>query len=183
MAKAMRRPTPLPLRLRPERPRSQERPVRATTPRRAQSAAAFSRAPLEAQASTFETKICPPKKDVCLKLKRTWTRLVTRPITWKRFTRRRYNPKPEGGPMEVFEAVRTLLAVREYQDKPIPPETRRRIVEAAHLNASSMNRQPWHFIAIDDRDTLRQLGSIAQSGPYIARAPFAVVVCIEDSRF
>ena len=46
-----------------------------------------------------------------------------------------------------------------------------------------MNRQPWHFIAIDDPHTLRQLGSIAQSGPYIARAPFAVVVCIEDSRF
>ena len=86
--------------------------------------------------------------------------------------------------MEVFEAARTLLAVREYQDKAIPPETRRRIVEAAHLNASSMNSQPWHFIAIDDRDTLRQLGSIAQSGPYIAGAPFAVVVCTDrDSRF
>src|SRR5206468_5645960 len=85
--------------------------------------------------------------------------------------------------MEVFEAARTLLAVREYQDKPIPPETRRRIAEAAHLNASSVNRQPWQFIAIDDRDTLRQLGSIAQSGRYIARAPFAVVVCIEDRRF
>jgi nitroreductase len=86
--------------------------------------------------------------------------------------------------MEVFEAVRTLLAVREYQDKPIPPETMQRIVEAAHLNASSMNRQPWHFVAVDDRDTLRQLGSVAQTGPYIAQAPFAVVVCVErDSRF
>ncbi|TMB70932.1 MAG: nitroreductase, partial [Chloroflexi bacterium] len=54
--------------------------------------------------------------------------------------------------MEVFEAVRTVLAVRQYQDKPIPPEIMRRIVEAAHLSASSMNRQPWHFIAVDDRD-------------------------------
>ena len=73
--------------------------------------------------------------------------------------------------MEVFEAVRTVLAVRQYQDKPIPPEIMRRIVEAAHLSASSMNRQPWHFIAVDDRDILRQLGSIAQTGPYIAQAP------------
>jgi nitroreductase len=85
--------------------------------------------------------------------------------------------------MEVFEAVRTILAVREYQDKPIPADTMRRIVEAAHLSASSMNRQPWHFIAVDDREMLRQLGSVAQTGPYIAQAPFAVVVCIEDSRF
>jgi nitroreductase len=85
--------------------------------------------------------------------------------------------------MEVFEAVRTLLAVREYEDKPIPPETMWHIAEAAHLTASSMNRQPWHFIAVDDRDTLRQLGSVAKTGPYISRAPFAVVICIEDSRF
>jgi len=85
--------------------------------------------------------------------------------------------------MEVFEAVRTDLAVREFQDKPVPPDAARRIVEAAWLSASAANRQPWHFIAVDDRDTLRQLGGIARSGPYIAGAPFAVVVCIEDTDF
>ena len=53
--------------------------------------------------------------------------------------------------MEVFEAVRTVLAVREFQDKPVPPETARRIVEAARLSGSAANRQPWHFIAVDDR--------------------------------
>jgi nitroreductase len=86
--------------------------------------------------------------------------------------------------MEVFEAVRTVLAVREYQDKAIAPDTMRRILEAAHLTGSSANRQPWHFVAVDDGDTLRQLGSVVQSGPYIAQAPFAVVVCTErGSRF
>ena len=85
--------------------------------------------------------------------------------------------------MEVFEAVRTLLAVREFQDKPVPPDAARRIVEAAHLSGSASNRQPWHFIAVDDRDTLRQLGAIARSGPYIAGAPFAVAVCTEDTPF
>jgi nitroreductase len=85
--------------------------------------------------------------------------------------------------MEVFEAVRTVLAVREFQDKPVPPETARRIVEAAWLSPSAANRQPWHFIAVDDRDTLRQFGGIAKTGPYIAGAPFAVVVCVEDTDF
>jgi nitroreductase len=32
--------------------------------------------------------------------------------------------------MEVFDAVRTLLAVRNHQDKPVPPEVVRRIIEA-----------------------------------------------------
>jgi nitroreductase len=85
--------------------------------------------------------------------------------------------------MEVFGAVRTVLAVREFQDKPVPPDAARRIVEAAWLTGSAANRQPWHFIAVDDRDSLRQLGGIAKSGPYIAQAPFAVVVCTEDTDF
>ena len=32
--------------------------------------------------------------------------------------------------MEVFDAARTVLAVREFQDKPVSPEAARRIVQA-----------------------------------------------------
>ncbi len=85
--------------------------------------------------------------------------------------------------MEAFEAVRTVLAVRTYQDKPVPTEVVRRIVEAGRLTGSSMNRQPWHFIVVEDRETLRRLGTLAQSGPYIAQAPLAVVVAIAKTRF
>ena len=85
--------------------------------------------------------------------------------------------------MEVFEAVRTVLAVRSYQDKRIPPDTVRRIVEAGRVTASSMNGQPWHFIVVENGDTLRQLGALARTGPYVAHAPLAVVVAIEKTRF
>jgi nitroreductase len=46
-----------------------------------------------------------------------------------------------------------------------------------------MNGQPWHFIVVENRDTLRQLGSLARTGPYIAQAPLAIVVVIEKTRF
>jgi nitroreductase len=85
--------------------------------------------------------------------------------------------------MEVFEAVRTGLAVREYQDKPVPPETVRRIVEAGRLTGSSMNRQPWHFIVVQNSDTLRQLGALAKTGPYVAQAALAIVVAIQRTPF
>ena len=85
--------------------------------------------------------------------------------------------------MDVFEAVRTLLAVRRYQDTPVPDEVVRRIVEAAHLTASSMNGQPWHFIVVQDRATLRQIGAVARTGPYVAEAPLAIVVAIDKTRF
>lgn len=86
--------------------------------------------------------------------------------------------------METFEAIRTILAVRAYQDKPIPPDTVHRIVEAGHLTGSSMNKQPWHFIVIQSPDMLQQLGNVARSGPYIAQAPLAIIVAVEkQSRF
>jgi nitroreductase len=85
--------------------------------------------------------------------------------------------------MEIFEAVQTVLAVRTYQDKAVPPEVVRQIVEAGRLTASGMNRQPWHFVVVEKRETLRQLGALAQSGPYIAQAPLAIAVAIEQTPF
>ncbi|MBI1893728.1 MAG: nitroreductase family protein [Candidatus Rokubacteria bacterium] len=85
--------------------------------------------------------------------------------------------------MEVFEAVRTMLAVRRYQDRPVPEAVLRRILEAGRLTGSAMNTQPWHFIVVGDRETLRRLGALAQTGPYIAQAPLAIVVAVDKSRF
>lgn len=85
--------------------------------------------------------------------------------------------------MEVFEAVRTVLAVREYQEKAVSPDIVRRIVDAGRLSGSSMNRQPWQFVVVDDRETLRRLGALARTGPYIAQAPLAIVVAIERTKF
>jgi nitroreductase len=81
--------------------------------------------------------------------------------------------------MDVFEAVRTIVAVRSYKDDPVPEEVIRRIVDAGRLTASGSNAQPWHFIVVQDRSTLRDLGELAKTGPYIARAALAIVVAID----
>jgi len=85
--------------------------------------------------------------------------------------------------MEVFEAVRTVLAVRAYQDKPLPPEAVNRIIEAARLTATSKNEQPWHFIVVQNREALRQLGHIIQTGRYIPQAALAIVVVIDRTPY
>lgn len=85
--------------------------------------------------------------------------------------------------MDVFEAVRTLLAVRQFKETPIPDEIVHEIVEAAHLTASSMNGQPWHFIVVRDKETLGKLGAAAPTGRYIEQAPLAIAVAITDSPF
>jgi nitroreductase len=85
--------------------------------------------------------------------------------------------------MDAFEAARTLLAVRTYRDTPLPDALVRRIVDAGRLTGSGMNGQPWHFIVVRDAETLRSLGALASSGPYIAQAPLAIVVATDKSRF
>jgi nitroreductase len=85
--------------------------------------------------------------------------------------------------MDVFEAIRTMLAVRRFQDKPVPETTVRRIVEAGRLTGSAMNLQPWHFVVVQDRETLRRLGALAGSGPYIAQAPLAIVVAVDKTSY
>jgi nitroreductase len=83
---------------------------------------------------------------------------------------------------EVFEAVRTLLAVRDYQDKAVPDEVIRRIVEAGHLSASGGNQQPWHFVVVRDRQTLVDLGAMIRTGPYVARSAFAIVAAYDKAK-
>ena len=83
--------------------------------------------------------------------------------------------------METFDAIRTVLAVRHFKDKPIPEPIVREIVEAGRLTASGGNSQHWHFIVVRDKETLRRLGQLASTGPYIAQAPLAIVVAMDRS--
>lgn len=79
----------------------------------------------------------------------------------------------------VFEAARTVLAVRDYQDKELAEEVVRRIAEAGHLTASAGNRQPWHFVVVRDRANLQKLGSLVRTGRYVSGAAAAVIAAYE----
>jgi nitroreductase len=83
--------------------------------------------------------------------------------------------------MDIFEGVRTVLAVRSYQDKPLPDDVLRRVVEAGRLTASASNRQPWHFVVVTDRAMLDGIAEASRSGPYIREAPAAIAVAVEGS--
>ena len=85
--------------------------------------------------------------------------------------------------MDAFETIRTMLAVRRYQDKPVPEATLRRVVEAGRLTGSAKNLQPWHFILVQDRKTLRKLGALARTGAHVAQAAAAVVVAVDKTPF
>jgi nitroreductase len=85
--------------------------------------------------------------------------------------------------MDTFDTIRTMLAVRRYQDTPVPATTLRRVLEAGRLTGSAKNLQPWHFIVVQDRKTLQKLGALARTGAHVAQAAAAVVVLVDKSPF
>lgn len=82
---------------------------------------------------------------------------------------------------QVFDTVRTLMAVREFESREIPEDVLRRILEAGRLTASGGNGQPWHFVLVRERDRLRKLGSLVRTGGYTANAAAAIIVAYEKA--
>jgi nitroreductase len=78
--------------------------------------------------------------------------------------------------MTVSEVIRTKRAVRQFTDTPLSEEAIRSILNAGRRAQSSKNTQPWHFIAIRDRETLRQLAEFGAYAGHLAGAPFAVAL-------
>lgn len=78
--------------------------------------------------------------------------------------------------MEALECIRTRVAVRDFRDDPVPGPALRTILEAGRLAGSSKNTQPWHFVVIQERETLRRLSDLTPTGPHLARAPLAIAV-------
>lgn len=82
--------------------------------------------------------------------------------------------------MTISDAIKTLVAVRDYQPQAIPDEIVTQILEAARLTGSSRNRQPWDFVVVRNPETLKRLGELASTGPYIASAPLAIAVVVPE---
>jgi nitroreductase len=70
--------------------------------------------------------------------------------------------------MKTWDAIRARSNVRQYADRPIEPADLDRILEAGWRSPSSMNTQPWDFIAVTDREQLHQLAKVWRGGWHVA---------------
>ncbi len=59
--------------------------------------------------------------------------------------------------MDLFEAIKNRRSVRRFEDKPVPEEIIREIVEAGQWAPSACNRQAWKFIAVDSAEVKEKL--------------------------
>jgi nitroreductase len=87
--------------------------------------------------------------------------------------------------MNVSEAIRTKRAVREFKQEGLPEDAMRAILNAGRRAQSSKNTQPWQFIAVTERETLRKMGELGQWAGHLAGAAMGVAIITPDpdSRF
>jgi nitroreductase len=82
--------------------------------------------------------------------------------------------------MNVSDAIRTKRAVRKFQDKPLPEEAIRAILNAGRRSQSSKNEQTWQFIAIRDKSILEALSKCGTYAGHLAGAALAVAILTPD---
>ena len=78
--------------------------------------------------------------------------------------------------------LRTLRAVRSFRPDPVPQEVLDDVLEVARWSGSATNKQPWEFLIIRERDTLRSLASLGGYAGHLAGAPLGIVLVMAGER-
>jgi nitroreductase len=87
--------------------------------------------------------------------------------------------------METWDAIRSRRNVRSFTDEPIEPAQLDQILEAARRTPSSRNWQPWDFVAVTDRDQLRELATVWVGAGHVATSAATIALIapvLEESR-
>ena len=78
--------------------------------------------------------------------------------------------------MNVSEAIRLKRAVRKFQERPLPGDVIRSILNAGRRSQSSKNEQGWQFIAIRNKATLKALSETGTYAGHLAGAALGVAI-------
>lgn len=83
---------------------------------------------------------------------------------------------------EFVSLLRSLRAVRQFSDKPLPPDAVRDIHDVIRWSGNASNRQEFQVLWVEDRTTLRRLSELKGYARHLAGAAAgAVIVTWMDS--
>lgn len=82
--------------------------------------------------------------------------------------------------MNVWDAIQTKRAIRDFKDEPLSEEHTERILNAGRRSQSSKNSQPWHFIVVQDKDRLQKVSELGVGMGHVAGAALCVVIVVPE---
>ena len=88
----------------------------------------------------------------------------------------------EAGKNMAIENILARKSVRAFTPKPVEKEKVDLLLKAAMAAPTAVNKQPWAFVVVDDRNVLDQLAAELPYAKMTAQAPLAIVVCGDLSK-
>lgn len=79
--------------------------------------------------------------------------------------------------MEFDDVLKKRRSIRKYKDAPVSREAVLEVLEAARIAPSAGHRQPWHFVVVEDGETIKKL---AGGRKWAADAPVMVVSLADE---
>ncbi|MBU0730507.1 MAG: nitroreductase family protein [Proteobacteria bacterium] len=70
-------------------------------------------------------------------------------------------------------------SVRKFTEKPIPDSFITDLLEAAMAAPSAVARDPWHYLVINNKETLGKIANVLPHGRMLKNAAAAFIVCGE----
>ena len=77
----------------------------------------------------------------------------------------------------TLETIMTRTSVRKYADRPVEKEKIEAMLRAGMAAPTAVNKQPWHFVVVNDKAKLNELAASNPRAGMLKSAPLAVVVC------
>jgi nitroreductase len=73
-------------------------------------------------------------------------------------------------------AIASKRDVKTYAERPVGPEAAERILDAGRLAGSARNRQPWHFVVIEDPERRARLAEAVYAPENVRTAGLVVAI-------
>lgn len=80
---------------------------------------------------------------------------------------------------EILRSLHARKSVRAFEERPVPEEVKRAILEAATQAPTAGNQQLYTILDITDQALKEQLAESCDHQPFIARAPMVLVFCAD----
>lgn len=85
--------------------------------------------------------------------------------------------QPSEAANSTIEDIMTRTSVRSYSDRKVESATVDTLLRAAMAAPTAVNKQPWRFVVINDKSTLKYISENMGSMRMAADASLAVVTC------
>jgi len=83
--------------------------------------------------------------------------------------------------MNAMDAILSRRSVRTYEDRPVPEEAVRALLDVLFSSPTAADARPWHFVVVDRKEILERLGRDMEHCEMLQQARLGLLICADPS--